>query len=552
MANKKRIPKLVSILAVSAFGLSISPSWAARSYTPQAGTWVISDEVDGKPGRGLAIDVQGNTFFMQVFGYEKNGDATFYTATGQMEGNSVTAPLMRYKNGRSLGGPKQDAVEDQSVGQVMVSFRNGLKGTLQFPGESAVAIERFMVTSGALSVTNPLAQQGGRSLRLFTLDAQGQPDYTTQAQLWRTDDGITNLGWNKPGVIGTADYQPLFQCDVLPGTARMQCTPRGVQTPDARPADIADIESIELQFAGFDIQGVLRIGGSRPHTRVIAGFDLGAALNEAPYVEGRTTITPVQHHSYLASNFGYGPSCQVTCSSSVTTNILMPMNGTWVVEDELTGKPGRGIALDVQGDTVILQLFNYRADGQPTFHMGSATYQSKGEGSRASVATVPLRQYRGGRSLGGPASTAELEGEAGNAIVEFYSPPLESGAIDRNVWWTQGQLQLPGEPPVKIRRLQTDVPASFAERMFGDWYARSDEVVTRFDRVQGEGVITADGKLLCLPVGLTPGSNMGCGEPDGNQWRSHYSTYLPDMGRSGPFLRLRDRFGNAVGLGKLE
>lgn len=548
MAHQTRIPKLASILAVSALGLSLSPSWAARSFTPQAGTWVISDEVDGKPGRGLAIDVQGNTIFMQVFAYEKNGDATFYTATGQMEGNSVTAPLMRYKNGRSLGGPMQDAVEDQSMGQVTVSFRNGLKGTLQFPGESAVAIERFMVTSDALSVTNPLAQQGGRSLRLFTLDAQGQPDYTTQAQLWRTDDGITHMGWIKPSIIGMVDYQPRLQCDVLPGTARMQCTPKGAQ----RPADIADIESMELQFAGFDIQGVLRIGGSHPHTKTITGFDLGAALNEAPYVDGRTTITPVQHHSYLASNFGYGPACQVTCYSSVTTNILMPMNGTWVVEDELTGKPGRGIALDVQGDTVILQLFHYRADGQPTFHMGSAIYQSKGPGSRASVATIPLRQYRGGRSLGGAASTAELEAEAGNAMVEFYSPPLESGAIDRNVWWSQGLLQLPGEPPVKIRRLQTDMPASFAERMFGDWYARSGEVVTRFDRVQGGGVITADGKLLCLPVGLTPGSNMSCGEPDGDRWRSHYSTYLPDMGRSGPFLRLRDRFGNATGLGALD
>ena len=43
-------------------------AWAARDFTPQAGTWVVSSEVDGKPGRGLAIDVQGNTFFMQVYG----------------------------------------------------------------------------------------------------------------------------------------------------------------------------------------------------------------------------------------------------------------------------------------------------------------------------------------------------------------------------------------------------------------------------------------------------------------------------------------------------
>ncbi|MEG0973186.1 MAG: hypothetical protein RSF42_00640 [Comamonas sp.] len=60
------------------------------------------------------------------------------------------------------------------------------------------------------------------------------------------------------------------------------------------------------------------------------------------------------------------------------TNTLMPVNGTWIVEDELNGKPGRGLALDIQGNTAILQVYNYRDNQQPTFHMGSAVYQSKG------------------------------------------------------------------------------------------------------------------------------------------------------------------------------
>ena len=59
---------------------ALQPAWAARNFTPQAGTWIVSSELNGEPGRGLAIDVQGNTFFMQVFGYEKNGEATFFTA----------------------------------------------------------------------------------------------------------------------------------------------------------------------------------------------------------------------------------------------------------------------------------------------------------------------------------------------------------------------------------------------------------------------------------------------------------------------------------------
>ena len=55
---------LRSAIVVSLVVFSCAASWAARHFTPQAGTWVISEELNGKPGRGLAIDVQGNTFFM--------------------------------------------------------------------------------------------------------------------------------------------------------------------------------------------------------------------------------------------------------------------------------------------------------------------------------------------------------------------------------------------------------------------------------------------------------------------------------------------------------
>ncbi|MFC3216590.1 hypothetical protein [Comamonas sp. JC664] len=76
---------------------------AERSFTPQAGTWVVTSEVNGKPGRGLAIDVQEDTFFMQVYNYQANGEATFHTALGVMQGNTVTAPLTYYAGGRYFG-----------------------------------------------------------------------------------------------------------------------------------------------------------------------------------------------------------------------------------------------------------------------------------------------------------------------------------------------------------------------------------------------------------------------------------------------------------------
>lgn len=173
MPSNFSIHALRSIVFASAVAFTGTASWAARDFTPQAGTWVISDELDGKPGRGLAIDVQGNTFFMQVFGYEKNGDATFYTATGQMEGNNITVPLKRYQGGRSFGGGAQDAVENGSPGSVTVSFDNGLQGTVQFPGEAKVAIERFQMKSTEFEMRYTVRGMS-RVFLIGTFDAETQ------------------------------------------------------------------------------------------------------------------------------------------------------------------------------------------------------------------------------------------------------------------------------------------------------------------------------------------------------------------------------------------
>ncbi|MCD2166262.1 hypothetical protein [Comamonas koreensis] len=552
------VPKFIknaalrSAVLASTIALASTGSWAARSFTPQSGTWVVSSEIDGKPGRGLAIDVQGNTFFMQVFAYEKNGDATFYTATGQMDGNSVTAPLIRYKNGRSLGGAMQDAVEDKSVGQVTIHFTNGLKGMIQFPGEQASAIERFLVVSNEPSVTNPRVQLGERTMRLFAMNEQDEPSLTVRAKLRRTEAGLTQLIWLSPPTVTIGEPGPEFECQVSGEKNRIHCLPVVKKSLSKPRSGLPIIESLDLQFAGYDINGVLHTGGEKPQKLSITGFDEGALLKEPSYREGITTYNPERQHNYISASFGENSTCITgSCVATLAANTLMPLNGTWVVEDELTGKPGRGIALDVQGNTVIIQLFNYRADGQPTFHMGSGTYQSKGMGSRASVATISLRQYRGGRSFGGTPQSARLESEVGSAVIEFNSPPADKDT-EFNFWWTQGILKLPGEAPVKIRRLQTDTPGQFSEQMFGDWYVAHTDKVEHFNQAQGDGATTTDGKILCLPNDPSSRFNMSCGEPNGVMWNWLQALYMPTMGRAKPFLRLRDRFGNATGLGAFE
>ena len=64
---------------LAALGAIVSLS--AHAFTPVSGTWIINSELNGKPGRGLAIDVQNGTVVMQVYGYESNGAPTFYMGT---------------------------------------------------------------------------------------------------------------------------------------------------------------------------------------------------------------------------------------------------------------------------------------------------------------------------------------------------------------------------------------------------------------------------------------------------------------------------------------
>jgi hypothetical protein len=115
----------------------------ASAFMPQAGTWVVSSEVDGKPGRGLAIDVQNDTLLMQMYAYEANGQPTFYLAVGQVADSKATAPLNRYTGGRYFGSGALSGSAAGSAGNVSLRFTSGTTGFVTFPNEPEKAISRF-------------------------------------------------------------------------------------------------------------------------------------------------------------------------------------------------------------------------------------------------------------------------------------------------------------------------------------------------------------------------------------------------------------------------
>ena len=542
---------------LAAFALTAaSPSFAARDFTPQSGTWVISQELDGKPGRGLAIDVQGNTFFMQVFGYEKNGDATFYTATGQMDGNQVTAPLMRYKGGRSFGSAARDAVEDSALGNVTVSFQNGLKGTVQFPGESAMVIERFLVQSAGAGVTAlPLPQlmNGSRTVRLLALDAKGDVAYDWKADLFGSDGGSISL-WLKQSRGGTADYYNTFEemtCQKVGERSRLSCVaiPKPPYVVDGIAQVDPWVDRLEFELAGYDVAGVAHMGDKQSGVSLdITGYDLGAVLfsRSQRFEPPNVYVYPVFHQNYLDLNVAMNGACNVTCTKWENLNTLMPINGTWIVEDELTGKPGRGLALDIQGNTAILQVYNYRADQRPTFHMGSAPYLSKGADTFTTVASIPMDEYAGGRSIGGAQQSGQWRAHAGEAQLAFSYKKSEQG-LDERMWWTLGQIQLPQEQPVRIRRVELEKPATFAEGLLGRWFIPALQKTVTLTRVQGGKAMSDDGLVACEFSTRREDADVDCGALG---WP--YPLKTPTMNRGGTMIRLHDRHGNAVGLGQLD
>ncbi|MCS4294946.1 hypothetical protein M2375_003179 [Comamonas sp. BIGb0152] len=522
-----RLPIRIQALrtAVLAAGLAFSyvSSWAARDFTPQAGTWIISEELDGKPGRGLAIDVQGNTFFMQVFGYEKNGDATFYMATGQMAGNTITAPLNRYSGGRSFGSAARDAVEDGSPGNVTVSFANGLQGTVQFPGEEEVAIQRFHMQTAEFE-DRYWVQQRARSFFVSAADPAQQIEFA--ADMFLGASGTSSGGLqlylsNMPG-----DLRQRMSCEKLAGRDVYTCT----KVSDESPQERGNVQEARLHIAGINVYGTVDVvSNGVSHRLPLQGITVGGG--------GESTIT------------GCGQYVDLYVSDIINCRqVSSPSSGTWVVEEELLGKPGRGFAIDVQNGMVLAQVFNYLPNGQPTFHMGSGLYQGIDT-------SVPLNRYAGGRSLGGPAASGALVDSSGDLSIRFSESATDSGFSANRV---VGIVHLPGEAPKRMVRMSLDAEASSLQALLGQWWIRRYVVQggarglkrINLTSLEGERLFNDDGSVVCTRNAQTTIPAAQCTwTEDGVEMMAWLSNEPNNRTRRA--LQVTDRLGNRMGLGEV-
>ncbi|GAB2466647.1 hypothetical protein GCM10027082_17780 [Comamonas humi] len=512
--------KTVTNVLVSA-SLSLSAAaWAARDFTPQAGTWVVDAELNGQPGRGLGIEVRGNALYLQVFNYRADGSAAFHAAAGELAGHAVTTTLQQYRDGRWLGGPAQSGRADGTAGEVTLRFTDGVTGSIQFPGEPEVAIRRFAVGAAAEDPANP--DRIGRQMSLYAVDEHRTPVYGWNAHLQRDDGGAYRLS-----LRGKDKSTPnaWLRCVKAPASEQWDCeAEEGTEPP---------IRRVQIQRFAADVRGQVewRNGTLQP------------LFGHQTMVAGGLVITGCMFIAQIDVADGY----------ACLNGRRMPANGVWMVADEIDGAPGRGLNVDVQDGIAMLQMFDYGRDGRSSFHAMAAPYEA------GSVARGPLLRYQQGRYFGSGPLVASLAEDAGELrlAMEHESTP----GSRRPGRATEGTITLPGEPAKRITKLTLGIEASLPEQLLGSWhmlFRSSDPAASRerdFSRVfslqtiDHDGVVYSAGRDVACRADGQNGLNVRCDALDAaGQVIGHSSFFYDGVSRNVNQVKYKDRFGNWMGI----
>lgn len=509
------------------FLLAAAGAQAAGNFTVQNGTWIVTSENNGEPGRGMAIDVQDGTLVMQVYNYEITGQPTFHLSFGAMDGNHYSGTLTRYRDGRYYGSGPRDGVEDGQAGSVQIDFDSASTGTIQFPGEQPVAIERFnfdMIPPGTLSRLGV-----GEHWLLAEL---GDDDKPVNAMLLNTTTtGFSPGPMNVPALSSVQSMKDgtgsFTTCTYASGTQVFKC---------------------DIQFDGTPGKRTLQWS---KHLEGMSGTITSAATcNFSPCPPTTTTRRVVGMRLGISSGITAAISQMDAPSIKMVPPLfyVTPDPGTWIVSSELTGKPGRGMAIDVQYDTLVMQVYNYEPSGASTFHLAVAPYAKN-------QATGHLKRYEGGRYFSGPAQSGHEVADVGEVKFNFTTP-------------TKGTIQFPGEQAVAIERYQFGATKPAPESLYGGWmifdpaqnqlkyYDLSTTWPSAPDEATGTGALLSirckydvtPEAVRCrdqTPVSIddyhfTPVNGRAIGNHDGSG-STNSTIYV---------LRVKDRNGNLAGLSK--
>ena len=540
------------------------PAMAAREFTPQAGLWMIPTENNGQPGRGFSLDVQGNTAFLQVFNYEKSGAATFHTAVGQLDDSaSMTVPLLRFKGGSSFGGPHLIAKEDGSPGSVTVHFADGLNGSIQFPGEAKQTISRFLVPEKIpfwwhMPPEAPDTIAGGQRTMKWTATGNDGTRFLWRSKLQTMTDGSLSLEFSQPTNSAPWPEPAIFHCQADANTQVVDCSAPKTADTAAPAQDTYGIKRVRFRALGPDVVGVIQPQANQSERWVLNGWTDGSARYKCqepcPYVNDITSW------AYTVDGFPDGACIPEMCSYRFS-DMVLPSSGAWIIEDELNGRPGRGVFLDTQESTLIIQTSDYLQNGEPTFHMGAGNLKASPYDGSDTTATMPLLRYAGGRYFGGP---AQFGAEVANAGQLQLMLPIS--VKQKHTDFATGRIQLPGETAKYVRRLRLDATSNPMADKLGEYLIAwntsqgKQQRWIQLTRVQDGFAMNDDGTIQCYGAPAGDPNWMRCGwlpSPNINQnWIGGAEMTVNPFHRNAEGydmkLRTRDRHGNWLGLGKVN
>lgn len=478
--------KLIRTIAVAGFAsLAFFQLHAGPLFDVQNGTWVVTSELNGQPGRGMALDVQDGMLVMQVYNYERSGQPTFHLASGLIAEGRFTGPLVKYKGGRYFGSGPLDGVQESVAGNVDVNFTTATSGTVQFPGEPPVHISRFrfdQIASGQLT-------------------AQGRTELWYVAELDKSDSNKPINAWllglssyNGANTItiaspfkGSSGFYPCATHSIYPDTLTCSIALANTMsgTNELAPHYVKDATQVTVEInkklegmtGNIKYQIALVTGEKRTQSNRLVGMRMMTSHNN------RTQQDVWSPRSFWKDPYFYAPD-----------------PGTWIVSSELNGKPGRGMAIDVQGDTFMMQVYNYEPSGASTFHLGVSSFDQ-------GQATAHLKRYEGGRYFGSPPLIGAEVADAGKATLSFDSP-------------TTGLVQFPGETPVAIQRFGFGMDYQRPASLLGQWVFWDRKLnkitaieLTSVDGVAAVGTVLGTTKPVKCLFEKTPQGTVRCADP---------------------------------------
>ena len=141
-----------SVVPIQRLDIVPGGSTTAQPTAPQPGWWWNPAE----PGRGFAVEVQGNQMWLAAYMYDANGNPTWYLANSAMTSDTLyQGNWTQYFGGQTLLGTYHAPTSTSPAGPVTLQFGSSLQATMTLPNGLQIPFSRFRFGGPVLYAFSP-------------------------------------------------------------------------------------------------------------------------------------------------------------------------------------------------------------------------------------------------------------------------------------------------------------------------------------------------------------------------------------------------------------